>query len=292
MKKILITGLNSYIGNQFEQYVTAQYPREFEIVKTSLRGERWKKQTWEVYDVVLHVAGLAHVDIKGADEEVKQNYYRINRDLTAAAAQKAKAEGVKQFIFLSSMIVYGESAPIGGSGKITANQEPAPANFYGDSKLQAEKEIQKLEEEDYKIVIVRLPMVFGKGAGGNYARLSLLARKSFLFPNIQNKRSMIYIENMCELLRMFILQEKQGIFCPQNPEIIAVPELVGEIRKTTGHKMWTISIFNPLIRLIAKKYTVLNKVFGDFYYEIEMSLYEDMPYHRYDMKEAVRRIEQ
>ena len=147
-KKILITGKTSYIGMSFQKYIEAYNQRNpentYEVNAISVRDEKWKEYDFSQYDVVLHLAGIAHVDIgKGNQKELEKEYYRVNRDLTIAVAEKAKEAGVKQFIFMSSIIVYGESAPIGENKIITKDTVPTPSNFYGNSKLQAERGIKK-----------------------------------------------------------------------------------------------------------------------------------------------------
>src|SRR5699024_3871046 len=105
MKRILITGVNSYVGNSFEEWVS-DLRKSYSVTKISLRDGTWKElDLWE-FDVVLHVAGIAHVS---RDTKMEEAYYRVNRDLTVEVAEKAKIDGVKQFIFMSSIIVYGDA---------------------------------------------------------------------------------------------------------------------------------------------------------------------------------------
>lgn len=287
MKKVLITGKNSYIGNFLEEYLKAEFDEDkYHVDKVSLRDNTWKKMPWGNYDTVLHAAGIAHVDIKNASEETKEMYYKVNRDLTLEAANKAKEEGTGQFIFLSSMIVFGSS------GKIDADTKPAPTNFYGDSKLQAENELLKLDSPEFKVAVVRPPFVYGKESRGNYPQLARLSRKLPVFPSLKNKKSMIYAGNLCEFLRLLIEQEKQGIFHPQNREIISTAELVSAVAAETGHMVRLIPMFNPLIKGLAAVSGLFKKVFGNFYYVPELSEYEGMDYRIYDLKESIRITEE
>ena len=134
MKKVLITGANSYIGVSFENYVHEHYSSELSIDTVDMIDGSWREKNFSSYDVVYHVAGIAHADVGNVSDEVKAKYYVINTDLAIETAKKAKADGVKQFVFMSSAIVYGDSAPYGKRKRITADTEPQPANFYGDSK--------------------------------------------------------------------------------------------------------------------------------------------------------------
>lgn len=275
LKKILITGANSYIGTSFEKWME-QYGDEYSIDTIDLKDETWRKKSFTGYDVCFHVAGIAHSDVGKASEETKALYYKINRDLTIETAKKAKTEGIKQFIFMSSIIVYGDSAPIGKKKVITRDTKPAPANFYGDSKLQAEQGIKGLQDDNFNVVILRPPMIYGKGSRGNYQVLAKMAKKLPLFPDIENERSMLYIDNLCEFLRLVILNEEKGIFFPQNAEYVRTSEMVREISRVHGKDIKLIRIFNPIISLFGKVSTMkigilVNKAFGSIVYDKKMS---------------------
>ena len=96
MKKILITGKDSYIGTQVEQYLKNK--GEYQIDTLDMRKEDWKQYDFSAYDVVFHVAGIAHADTGKMTKERKQLYYSVNTKLTLETAHKAKKDGVKQFI--------------------------------------------------------------------------------------------------------------------------------------------------------------------------------------------------
>lgn len=167
MKKVLITGANSYIGISFANYVKEYYASELSIDSVDMIDGRWREKDFSLYDVVYHVAGIAHADVGNVSEETKARYYAINTDLAIETAKKAKAEGVKQFVFMSSAIVYGESAPYGKLKRITVDTEPQPANFYGDSKWQADKGVRNLADMDFHVAVLRPPMIYGPGSKGN-----------------------------------------------------------------------------------------------------------------------------
>ena len=195
MKKILITGANSYIGTTFENWIKENCD---DMVTDTLDmiGKAWKTVDFGGYDAVFHVAGIAHADVGKVSEEEKQRYYAVNADLTYACAKKAKEEGVGQFVFMSSIIVYGESAGIGKTRVITKDTPVSPANFYGDSKVKAEEGLQTLADDTFKVAILRPPMIYGKGSKGNYPLLSKMACKLPFFPNVKNERSMLYVGNL------------------------------------------------------------------------------------------------
>ena len=284
MKKVLITGKNSYIGRSFIKYCEEDQI-DFEIDELSTRGEEWKDFDFSPYDSVFHVAGIAH---NSSDPELEDLYYEVNRDLTVAIARKAKEDGVVQFIFMSSMIVFGNKP--NGKTKITAETKPNPDNFYGDSKLQAEKGLHELESGDFNVVILRPPMIYGKGSKGNYPLLSKFAQKSPIFPNYPNKRSMLHIDNLCEFVKLMIENEENGTFHPQNRELVQTSEMVRLIAEHHGNKMWFTRIGNPLINGLFKM-NLIKKVFGDLYYDKSMSTYENGYYQKHNLKESIVQTE-
>ena len=200
MKNVLITGANSYIGVSFEKYAAEHYSDQLSISAIDMLDGVWREKDFSIFDIVYHVAGIAHADVGNVSDELKAKYYSVNTDLAIETAKKAKAEGVKQFVFMSSAIVYGDSAPYGKIKRITKNTEPSPANFYGDSKWQADKGVRELAESSFMVSVLRPPMIYGKGSKGNYSTLAKMAKKLPIFPDIQNERSMLYIENLCEFL--------------------------------------------------------------------------------------------
>ena len=282
MKKILITGANSYIGTSFEGWVS-RYPDKYSVDTIDMRDEKWREKSFSGYDVVFHVAGIAHVS---SSPKLKDLYYRVNRDLAIETAKKAKADGVKQFIFMSSIIVYGDSAHINKKKVIDKNTKPQPSNFYGDSKLQAEQRILALESESFKVVILRPPMIYGKGCKGNYPKLVKAALKLPIFPDIDNERSMLHIDNLCEFVRLIIDNEERGIFFPQNKEYVKTSEMVKVIAETHGKKIRLTKAFNPILKLLAYKVGLINKVFGNLVYEKSMSEYKEN-YRVRDFRESI-----
>lgn len=263
MKKILITGSNSYIGTSFEKWVK-QYPDKYSVDTYNMVDDSWKEKLFEGYDVVLHVAAIVHVKENNADK-----YNLINRDLTAAVAQKAKADRVKQFIFMSTMGVYGNECEY-----ITSETEPNPETFYAKSKLEAEKLLNNMSDDYFRIAILRPPIVYGKGCRGNYPRLAKWALKLPVFPNIANKRSMIYIDNLCEFLRIIIEDCSNGLFFPQNKEYVNTSELVKLISEVHGKKIRLTKLLN-LVWIGTKISRSCQKVFGSLTYAKEMSGYAD-----------------
>ena len=204
MKKILITGAGSYIGTSFEKYLKENYPDDYLVDTVDMLDPSWREKSFAGYDAVYHVAGIAHSDSGKISPEKEKLYRSVNTDLTVETAKKAKADGAGQFIFMSSAIVYGESGRIGKPKVITPDTPTAPANCYGDSKVQAENGILPLSDEGFRVCILRPPMIYGKGSKGNFPQLERFAKKLHFFPYVKNRRSMLYIGNLVEFVRLRI----------------------------------------------------------------------------------------
>lgn len=289
MKKILITGANSYIGTAFETYLS-QWPQKYQVDTVDMVDGTWRDRSFAGYDCVYHVAGIAHADHGKISAEKAALYYAVNRDLAVETARKAKAEGVGQFIFMSSAIVYGDSAPIGKTKLITRQTPPAPSGSYGDSKLQAELGLMPLDDEDFKVVILRPPMIYGAGSKGNYPILAKMARKLPLFPAVKNQRSMLYIGNLVEFVRLMVENEERGIFWPQNPTCSNTSELVAMIARAHGKKIWLVSGFSWALKLLGHLTPLVNKAFGNLQYDPSLSQYPEN-YHLYTLEASIEATE-
>ena len=294
-KKVLITGANSYIGESFESYAKEHYGENFEIDTVDMIDGSWREKDFSGYDAVFHVAGLAHADVGNVSDETKKKYYAVNTDLAIETAKKAKRDGVKQFVFMSSMIIYGESAPFGKEKMVTADTKPEPANFYGDSKWQADKGVRALADEDFNVLVLRPPMIYGKGSKGNYPTLAKMAKKLPIFPDVDNQRSMLYIENLCEFLCQVMLVGKGGIFFPQNAEYTKTSDMVKMIAEVSGNKIWVSKLFKvPVMigaRVPGKIGGLVNKAFGNSCYDYELSEYEGISYIVDSLKDSVNKTE-
>jgi UDP-glucose 4-epimerase len=263
MKNILITGKNSYIGTSLENWLMRE-PDKYKVDTVDMKDGAWKEKDFSPYDVVFHVAGIAHIKETSDNQDL---YYKVNRDLAYETAQKAKEDGVGQFIFLSSMSIYGIE-----NGMINKDTPLKPNSAYGKSKIEAEELINKLLGDSFTVATLRPPMVYGKGCRGNYPRLVGLALKTPIFPNIDNRRSMIYIDNLSEFVKQLIDNRSGGLFFPQNAEYVNTSEMVKLIAEAHGKRVVMTKLFNPLLRLL--DVSTVNKVFGDLVYDMRMSEYE------------------
>lgn len=297
-KKVLITGAGSYIGQSFVQYAKKHYPANFEIEELDMTDATWRDKDFSEYDVVYHVAGIAHADVGNVSEETKRKYYEVNTGLAVEVAEKAKREGVKTFIFMSSMIVYGDSAPYGQRKVIDETTVPKPENFYGDSKLQADVAVRELADDTYKVIVLRPPMIYGKGSKGNYRTLAKLAKKLLIFPDVDNERSMLYIENLCEFLCQVMLlkpyHRNSVVLLPQNGKWTKTSDMVKMIAKASGKKITELQCLAPAVwigsKMPGKIGGLVNKAFGNNCYKFEASFYSGLKYQNTTVKQSVMEI--
>jgi len=270
MKYVLILGKNSYLGESFKKWLE-KTPDEYQVGIIETKEGRWKKADFSQYDTVVNFAGIAHINkIKPDMEEL---FYSVNRDLAVEMCSYAKKAGVKQFIQFSSMNVYGDYCD-----NITDLTKENPTSFYGESKLQGDLGLKKLEDESFIVSYIRPPFVYGKNCTGNYNSISTIAKKTPIFPTYKNKKSMIYIDNLCEFVRRVIDERLGGVLAPQNKELVSTVDLVREIARVNGKKIWFTGLFNWVIWPACKMTRFFRRAFADDCYVPELSRYWDNKY--------------
>ena len=272
MKKLLITGANSYVGVSVARYLS-RWPEQYRVDTLDMIGEDWKSADFSGFDAVLHVAGIVHQKDSKKDPAQKELYDRVNTCLAIETAQKAKTEGVKQFLFMSSASVYGLDAPVGKTVTITADTPLRPKDNYGISKARAEEGLRELADDSFKLAILRPPMIYGKGCRGNYQTMARLAKKLPVFPWVDNRRSMLYIENLAEFIRLLLEDEAEGIFCPQNNEYVNTSDMVNLIAHANGKDILLAKGLTWALKLLHPVTDIADKAFGSLCYDLAVSQY-------------------
>lgn len=272
MKRILITGAGSYIGQNVKHYLQ-KWPERYQVEAISLRGDDWRTDSFQGFDAVLHAAGIVHQPKSKNDPAQAELYDRVNYRLAVEVAEKAKAEGVGQFLFLSTEGVYGLCAPVGKTVVITKDTPLCPVDNYGISKARAEEALVALRDAQFKVMILRLPMIYGKGCKGNYQTMAKLARKLPVFPQVENQRSMLYIDNFCECFRLLVEDGADGLLCPQNEEYVSTPDMVNRIAHANGRGILLVRGFTWALKLLAPVTDIADKAFGSMYYDRGLSDY-------------------
>ena len=281
--RILIIGKNSYIGKNLKKWLE-KYPEQYEVDSISVRNREWVKKDFSVYDVLINLAGVAHIN--NITQDMKEHFYEINRDLAVELGTKAKEERVKHFIQFSSMNVYGDYCD-----NVRDRENVNPTSFYGDSKLQGDIALQRLADAEFCVALIRPPFVYGKECSGNYRLISKIANRIPVFVDYPNQKSMIYIDNLCEFIRLIIDDRLGGCFTPQNRELISTTELVRMIARQNNHTLYFTRFFNPVIKVGLKMTKIVRKGFADDYYSLQLSDYYDFDYCVVNLEESIKRTE-
>ena len=284
--KILVLGKNGYVSRCFQEYM-----KNFtdEITAISVRGDRWKKCSFVGYDAVFNTIGLAHNDARmGTDEE----FIRLNVELPTELAKKAREDGIPVFIHMSSMIVYGNSSETRKFEPITKDTIPTPDNIYGKSKLMGEEALTKLKDDSFHVALIRSSRVYGEKDTDSIQMLTKFAKKMPIFPNIKNYISMIYSDNLCELVRLIAESKQDGIYWPQQECYICTSKMVKDISLVTGHKLWSTKIFNPILFTVGKKIGIVKKVFGSEGFDLNISNHFAGRYRVVSYEESIKRLAQ
>ena len=232
MTKVLITGANSFIGKNFRRF--SQYR---DIDEVSLRNNCPEDIDFSRYDVVLHLAAIVHKSGKISESE----YMRVNSDLCLRVAERAKASGINHFIFLSTIKVYGESV-----NKEVRNEESVcrPDDAYGRSKFEAESGLSKLEDEQFRVEIIRSPLIYGEGVKANMLSLIKLVHVFPVLPfgKLENTRNYIYIENLVGFIDRIIETNASGIYITMDEKAISTTLLVKYISQSFGKKVYLFKL--------------------------------------------------
>lgn len=283
MKRVLITGAGSYVGGWVRKRLE-QEPERFYVEELDVQDDAWKSFDFSGFDSVFHVAGIAHVS---TDPSMEGLYYQVNRDLAVEVGKRAKAAGVRQLVFMSSSIVYGDSSSR-DEGPITRETPANPANFYGRSKLEAEERLQRLADDQFNVAILRCPMIYGPGCKGNFPTLAKIARKFPVFPEVRNKRSVLYVENLAEFVAQIVDRGLSGMFWPQNADYMSTSEAVHLLGEAQGSSVHVNRVLSPFASLALRFTEAGRKAFGSLYYDMAISDY-GFDYRTYGFEESIVR---
>lgn len=265
MYNILITGNNSYVGKKFERWIKINEKR-INIDFISLKNSDWEKKDFSTYDVLIHLAAIVH---KKESKIPYEEYYRVNVDLSKKLITKCKNEGVNQFIFFSSMSVYGLEASMKKVISITKNTTESPNTKYGKTKLDAEREIIKIADNFLPICILRPPMIYGDDCPGNYKKMKVISRVIPFIPYIENKKSVIHIDNLCEFLYEVISKKSSGIYLPQDSKYMNTSNEFALIRKKNNLFTYKSNFLGSITLMFFSRNSTFKKIFGNLIYEDE-----------------------
>lgn len=274
---VLIFGAGSYIGEHYREALEA---RGHKLTMVDAIKVKPAEIDFDGIDTVINVAGIAHIKIT---QDMEDLFYKVNTHLAIDLCKAAKERGVKQYIYMSSMNVFGDT-----SERIYTREQEAPKNFYGKSKWLADKGIHEMESEDFKVASVRPPVVYGKGCKGNFVLLVKLSKLFFVFPSFKNTKSMIYIDNLSNFMCELVENGDGGYFHPQNATHTNIAEIIKEVRAAMGKKTLIVPGFGWAVKLLMKLSHKAERAFADDYYDIEFSKYNDNTYCSVSFVESVK----
>ena len=242
MKKLLLTGATGFVGSYFQK----KYITKYAIQKFSFLKDDFADLHVQGVDVIVHLSALVH-QMGGAST---QAYEDINVAQTLALARRAKEHGVSHFIFMSTVKVYGEES------REIYNEASAcnPQDEYGKSKLKAERALEKLEDRNFKVSIVRTPIVYGYGVKANIKNLIALIDKVSILPfgSIENKRSLTYVGNVCALIDCIIQKRQSGVFLASDDKALSTTQLIESIAKIKkkSYYLFKLPLFAKVLRWV------------------------------------------
>lgn len=285
-KSVLITGRSGFIATALKKHLEARGYSDVRLL--DLRGDSWLSEPLPKCDVIVHTAALVHKSEKKIDYS---EYEKANVEKTVRLAEKAKAEGVGQFVFISSLAaVLNTPESLSADVKIGRDFFTEPKTKYGRSKLEAERILEKLGCESFKVARVRPPIVYGRGCKGNYLFLRKLALKLPAFPDVPNKKSMIYVGNLCELVRLIIENSSEGVFLPDNAELVSTGEFARIIAECNGKTLRLSKLLGLAVRA-ASFMTIVRKAFGSVCYDHSENAYFGGKYRIFGLEESIAETE-
>ncbi|MFW8601978.1 UDP-glucose 4-epimerase family protein [Desulfobacterota bacterium M19] len=249
--RIMVTGANGFVGKSLcaslrmrggEVRATMRHSASFttdkgldQVAVGDINSETsWNKVLAEV-NCVIHLAARVHVMADKACDPLAE-FRRVNRDGTVHLAEQAAQNGVRRFIYLSSIKVNGEETL---DEPFTADDKPDPLDPYGISKAEAEEELLALAARTgMEIVIIRPPLVYGPKVKANFFKMMQVIAKGIPLPlgAIQNKRSLVFLDNLVDLIITCMDHPAAAnqVFLVSDGEDLSTPELLKRLGSSLG----------------------------------------------------------
>ena len=256
-KTLMITGASGFIGSNFIK----KYEDEYNIIPVCLIENKPEDLDYTGVDTILHLAALVH-QMKGAPEE---KYFEVNTELTKRLAATAKEKGVHHFIFYSTVAVWGTHGYFEYDKIITLKTPINPLTPYAKSKYNAEEILNELKSDNFKISILRPPMVYGKDCPGNMKRLEKLVEILPILPcgNNENKRTIVHIDKLLDETNKIIQNKKEGIFIPRDDKEMSIKDILEYIFKEKNKRKILIKLPKIGVKLLHKvKPRVIESLYG------------------------------
>ncbi|WP_204172091.1 NAD-dependent epimerase/dehydratase family protein [Staphylococcus sp. GDY8P72P] len=266
-KHILITGSSGYVGSHLADSLEQLGNK---VSRLNVKNTLWKELDFKQYDAIIHTAALVHNNDSNAQ---LAEYFRVNMHLTFNLAMEAKKCGVKHFVFMSTMAVFGEDGKIGEMVELTNPTNLKPVTNYGISKAKAEAKIREIADDNFKVAIIRPPMIYGVGSPGNFTKLIKVAKRLPIIPNLSNARSALYIKHLEQFVNEIIKHEMTGIYHPKDKFEFNTTKVVTEIRKNEHKNTFLLPIPKAMYPIL-NKFRVISKIYGNLVYAKSLYAHE------------------
>ena len=284
MYNVAIIGKDSYIGTNL---ACTLRKNAISVIEVESFDNKWVDFDFSSVDTVVHVAAIVH----RKDINDPRIYDDINVKLPIEIAKRAQAAGVKQFVFMSSMAVYGK-------GHVTENCciEPgdplSPTTLYAKSKMQAESMLQNLIDNNMILSIIRPPSVYGRGCKGNlFDKYTKIANFLYLIPECEPScfQGVLYIDNLSNAIFEIIRDRKSGCYHPQDNDLLTTAELLYKIRRHLGKK-GSVSFWLGKAVSLLSSCSIYKKLFGSVYYSQDFKKQESLHSTMLSTDEGLRRM--
>lgn len=284
--RILVTGANGFVGSAFCRRLHSsgllvrgavrdreKFPQhadsEFKGLEWTVLHDRSPKDetrhALQEVSAVVHLAARVHVMSDDAVDPLSE-FRRVNCDWTERLARAAALQGIRRFVYLSSIKVNGEST----ARPFTEQDLPNPQDPYGISKWEAEQALARVSSQTgLEIVVIRSPLVYGAGVGGNVLQLLRIIRRGVPLPlaSVDNRRSLIYLGNLVDALACCVKDVRVAgqTYLVSDGEDLSTPELIRRLAKALGlpARVWPIPL--SVIRwigLVAGKQAMIDRLGG------------------------------
>ena len=261
-KTLMITGASGFIGTNFIE----KYKEKYNIIPVDLLKIKPEDLDFKDVDTVLHLAALVH-QMNGAPRE---KYFEVNTELTKKVVEAAKKNKVKHFVFYSTVAVYGTHGSLKEKLVLTKDSKVNPKTPYAESKWKAEEILRALENENFKVSILRPPMVYGENCPGNMKKLEKIVKIFPILPfgNDENKRTLVHIDKLLEITKEVIDKEISGITIPKDDEDMSIKEIVENIAKEKNKKICLIKLSKFILKILyIMKSSTIESLYGELIFK-------------------------
>ena len=282
--KVLIVGKNSYIAQRVGAWFIKK-PAPPEVESISVRDDSWRQLDLSAFDAVIYTAAIVH----RKDDVPEELYDAVNAQQPFAFAQAAKAAGVRQFVFLSTMGVYGQVKKLPAGNIVDAQTPLKPFPGYGSSKLKGERLIQSLADESFRVSIIRPANVYGKGCKGGY--ISGFAKITSMLPVLprafeESRQGMLFVDNLAELCWLAVHADCSGVYPAQDRTPVSAYDIMRAMAECICPKKKTLR-GEAALKLIQGN-ALVTKLFGGVSYAEDYAKCPLGDYQLVEFREAIR----